>query len=55
MYKFFCLKIELKKTKADSYMPCEEMAHSTKWDSQYHSRHVVSISIGNAIMIFIHL
>jgi hypothetical protein len=34
MYKFFCFKIE-KMTKADSYMPCEAMAHSTKsefWD-----------------------
>ena len=29
MYKFFCLKFEIK-TKADSYMPCEAMAHSTK-------------------------
>jgi len=31
MYKF-CFKIEIK-TKADSYMPCEAMAHSTKWIS----------------------
>jgi hypothetical protein len=30
MYKFFCLKIEIK-TKADSYMPCKAMAHSTKY------------------------
>jgi hypothetical protein len=30
IYKFFCLKIEIK-TKADSYMPCEAMAHSTKY------------------------
>src|ERR1700676_1729392 len=29
MYKFFCLKIDIK-NKADSYMPCEAMAHSTK-------------------------
>jgi hypothetical protein len=31
MYKFFCFKIELKKIKADSYMPCKAMAHSTKY------------------------
>jgi hypothetical protein len=32
MYKFFCFKFELKKkkTKADLYMPCKAMAHSTK-------------------------
>ena len=30
MYKFFCLKIDIK-NKADSYMPCEAMAHSTKY------------------------
>src|SRR6202044_717859 len=43
MYKFFSFKIEVK-TKADSYMPCEAMAHSTKslvlvmthWHSQSH-------------------
>jgi hypothetical protein len=29
MYRFLCLKIEIK-TKADSYMPCKAMAHSTK-------------------------
>jgi hypothetical protein len=29
MYKFFCFKIKIK-TKADSYMPCRAMAHSTK-------------------------
>jgi hypothetical protein len=29
MYNFFCLKIEIK-TKADLYMPCKAMAHSTK-------------------------
>jgi hypothetical protein len=31
MYKFFCFKIEIK-TRADLYMPCEAMAHSTKSD-----------------------
>jgi hypothetical protein len=31
MYKFFCFKIELKKIKADSYMLCKAMAHSTKY------------------------
>jgi len=30
MYKF-CFKIEIK-TKADLYMPCEAMAHSTKFN-----------------------
>src|ERR1700733_12465535 len=30
IYKFFCFKIEIK-TKADLYMPCEAMAHSTKY------------------------
>ena len=30
MYKFFYFKIEIK-TKVDLYMPCEAMAHSTKW------------------------
>jgi hypothetical protein len=30
MYRFLCLKIEIK-TKADSYMPCKAMAHSTKY------------------------
>jgi hypothetical protein len=31
MYKFFCFEIKIKiKIKADSYMPCEAMAHSTK-------------------------
>src|ERR1700733_9094612 len=30
MYKFFCFEIEVK-IKADSYMPCEAMAHSTKF------------------------
>jgi hypothetical protein len=34
IYKFFCLKIEIK-TKADSYMPCEAMAHSTKFISGF--------------------
>jgi hypothetical protein len=29
MYKFFCFKIKIK-IKADSYMPCKAMAHSTK-------------------------
>ena len=29
MYKFFCFEIEIK-IKADSYMPYEAMAHSTK-------------------------
>jgi hypothetical protein len=29
MYKFFCFEIEIK-AKADLYMPCEAMAHSTK-------------------------
>jgi hypothetical protein len=29
MYKFFYFKIEIK-TKANLYMPCEAMAHSTK-------------------------
>ena len=33
MYKFLCFKIE-KLTKADSYMPCEAMAHSTKFTKQ---------------------
>jgi hypothetical protein len=32
MYKFFCFEIEIK-TKADLYMPCEAMAHSTKYKS----------------------
>jgi len=30
MYKFFYFKIEIK-TKVDSYMSCEAMAHSTKF------------------------
>src|ERR1700676_2798888 len=29
VYEFFCLKIKTK-NRADSYMPCEAMAHSTK-------------------------
>jgi hypothetical protein len=30
MYKFFYFKIEIR-TKADLYMPCKAMAHSTKY------------------------
>jgi hypothetical protein len=30
MYKYFYFKIEIK-TKVDSYMPCEAMAHSPKF------------------------
>ena len=30
MYKYIYFKIEIK-TKVDSYMPCEAMAHSPKW------------------------
>jgi len=30
MYKYIYFKIEIK-TKVDSYMPCEAMAHSTKY------------------------
>jgi len=30
MYKLFHFEIEIK-TKADSYMPCEAMPHSTKY------------------------
>ena len=33
MYKFFCFKIKIK-TKADLYMPCRAMAHSTKSQTQ---------------------
>jgi hypothetical protein len=35
MYMFFCFKIELKNTKADLYMPCKAMAHSTKYILTY--------------------
>jgi len=36
MYKFFCFEIKIKiKIKADSYMPCEAMAHSTKYYLQW--------------------
>src|ERR1700735_1514798 len=42
IYNFFCFEIEIK-TKADSYMPCEAMAHSPKsymygsWEKRVYS------------------
>jgi hypothetical protein len=37
MYKFFCFKIEIK-IKADSYMPCKVMAHSTKFTFKHDTK-----------------
>jgi hypothetical protein len=51
MYKFFCFKIELTKIKADSYMPCKAMAHSTK--SDWREAHSASLKKGSDDVILV--
>jgi len=41
VYEFFCLKIKTK-NRADLYMPCEAMAHSTKWYIRFHFIFVIA-------------
>jgi hypothetical protein len=42
MYKFFYFKIEIR-TKADSYMPCKAMAHSTKYIKALYLLHLLTV------------